>query len=57
MPKSEASKTRATLAAVRAVVVTWDRLMPGDFTGPTSRIPRRLDLADAVSRLRDELAK
>lgn len=54
-PKSEATKTRATLAAARTVVVAWDGLKtPSRESG--GMLAARLALADAISRLRDELA-
>lgn len=62
-PRSAATRARAALASARAVVAAWDAMkatMPPGLTAQEGRAEverRRLALADAVSRLRDELAR
>lgn len=62
-PRSQGSRTRAALAAARAVVAAWDKLkdtLPPGLTqaqGKAEVERRRLAVAEAISKLRDELMK
>lgn len=61
--RSEQSRVRAALAAARSVIAAWDRAketLPPGITREQGRAEgerRRLAIAEAVSRLRDELDK